>query len=92
MMICPKCHTVMKHVYRFTPDRNSELDICSNCYFETKPKALKFSSIEIIQDNTRKNTKENEKPKIKKPVNNVKKKNIKLKNKINKKRKKGRKK
>lgn len=27
MMICPRCHNVMSHVFRFTPDRNCELDI-----------------------------------------------------------------
>lgn len=86
MMICPKCHNVMNHVFRFTPERNCELDICKNCYFETKPKRLKFSSIEIMQDNTK--DKINHKVKKK-----VKKKNGAPKNKTNKsKRKKGKKK
>lgn len=70
MMICPKCYNVMSHVYRFTTDRNCELDICKNCYFETKPKRLKIDNIEIMQDNTKHNKKEkvkkvNEKPKKK---------------------------
>lgn len=55
MMICPRCHSVMKHVYRFTPDKSCELNICKNCYFETRPKKLKFESIEIIQNNTNHN-------------------------------------
>lgn len=58
MMICPKCHAVMRHVYRFTPDRNCELDICKNCYFETKPRRLKIDYIEIMQDNTKRNKSE----------------------------------
>ena len=67
MMICPRCHNVMSHVFRFTPDRNCELDICKNCYFETKPKRLKYDSIEIMQDNTKRNTKE----KVKKVVESL---------------------
>ena len=82
MMICPKCHTVMKHVYRFTPEKNCELDICRNCYFETKPKRLKYSNLEIMQDNA--------KHKINHDVNKkVKKDNDASKKTINKKRKKG---
>ena len=49
MMICPKCHGLMKHVYRFSPERTCELDICCNCYFETKPK--RFDGAKIMQDN-----------------------------------------
>jgi len=85
MMICPRCHNVMSHVFRFTPDRNCELDICKNCYFETKPKRLKIDSIEIRQDNTKDNNK-----KINKKADN-KPKAVDLKKKSNK-RKKGKKK
>ena len=55
MMICPRCHSVMKHVFRFTPDKSCELNICKNCCFETRPKKLKFDNIEIIQNNTNHN-------------------------------------
>lgn len=65
MMICPKCHNVMKRVYRFTPDKSCELNICKNCYYETKPKRIKFDRIEIIQNNTICNDRTNKKHKKK---------------------------
>ena len=81
MMICPKCHTAMRHVYSFSPKKNCEFDVCKNCYFETKHKRLKYDSIEIMQNNT-----EHKVKKIKP------KKEFKSNNKPNKKRKKGKKK
>ena len=57
-MICPKCHSAMKHVLRFTKERNCELYVCKNCYFETKPKRLVYNSLEIIQNNTGNNAKD----------------------------------
>jgi len=57
-MNCPKCHSAMKHVLRFTKERNCELYVCKNCYFETKPKRLVYNSLEIMQDNNGHNTKE----------------------------------
>lgn len=84
MMICPRCHNVMSHVFRFTPDRNCELDICKNCYFETKPKRLKYDSIEIMQDNTKHNTKEKVKKAVEKPKNKQSKKHKKINGKRNK--------
>ena len=54
----------MNHVYRFMPEKNCELDVCKNCYFETKPKRLKYDSFEIRQDNTKDKVKKiNNKPK-----------------------------
>ena len=47
----------MKHVLRFTKERNCELYVCKNCYFETKPKRLVYNSLEIMQDNNGHNTK-----------------------------------
>ena len=84
MMICPRCHNVMSHVFRFTPDRNCELDICKNCYFETKLKILKYDSIEIMQDNTKRNTKEKVKKVVEKPKNKQSKKHKKINGKRNK--------
>lgn len=64
MIICPKCHNVMTHIYRFTPEKNCELDICKTCYYETKPKLLKYDGIEIMQDNTeKKRSKDSPRPK-----------------------------
>ena len=85
MMICPKCHRVMKHVYSFSPEKNCEFDVCKNCYFETKHKRLKYDSIEIKQNNT-----EHKSKKVNKKVKQ--KKETKPKNKPNKKHKKGKKK
>lgn len=65
-MFCPKCNQMMKHMYSFSNDRNCEFDICKNCYFETKPKSLKFNHIEIMQDNRTDNGK------VKNKVNKVK--------------------
>lgn len=50
MVICPKCNSAMRHVFRFTPDQNLELDICRNCYYETKPKKMKFEKQEARQN------------------------------------------
>ena len=72
MMICPKCHTIMKHVIRFSYDYNCELDVCEKCHFESRPRRLKFDSIEIMQDNTKKKNKL--KVAIKKPKSGDKKK------------------
>lgn len=52
MMICPKCRGLMKHVYRFTPEKSCELDVCNNCYFKTKPKKIDYHGFKIIQENT----------------------------------------
>ena len=57
-MICPKCHSAMKHVLRFTKERNCELYVCDKCYFETKPKRIIYNSLEIIQNNTGNNVKD----------------------------------
>jgi len=57
-MNCPKCHNVMKHVLRFTKERNCELYVCDKCYFETKPKRIIYNSLEIIQNNTGNNAKD----------------------------------
>lgn len=75
MMICPKCNKAMKHVMRFSPEKNCELYVCKSCYFETKPKRLKFDSIEIIQDKTEHaKTKLKKDNKVKQVKNKVKKK------------------
>lgn len=47
MIICPECKGVMTYTYRFTQERNCELYVCNKCHFETKPKRLKFGSLEI---------------------------------------------
>lgn len=44
MMICPKCHNVMKHVYRFTPDKSCELNICKNVILKQNQSALNLIS------------------------------------------------
>lgn len=59
MLFCPKCNHLMRHVYRFTPEKNVELDICNSCYFETKPKLLKTDTLKVLQNNTRNNNKVN---------------------------------
>jgi len=48
----------MKHVLRFTKERNCELYVCDKCYFETKPKRIIYNSLEIIQNNTGNNAKD----------------------------------
>ena len=57
MMICPKCHSIMNRVMRFTKYGNYELQVCGNCHFETKPKRLSNYSVEIMQNNSSKNSK-----------------------------------
>lgn len=84
-MRCLWCNTIMTHVYRFTPDRNCELYVCKNCYTESRPKRIKYNSIEIKQDNTENKAKkvihkDNPKPK---PVKNNKTNNKKKKRKKN---------
>ena len=64
MIICPKCNSLMRHVRRFTPTQNCELDICTKCYFETKPKKMRFD--EKITQNKIKDKPKPKKDRVKK--------------------------
>ena len=60
MYMCPRCHTLMKYVMRFTDGKSYYLYKCPKCWRETRQIPLVFKEQTLTQKNRNiKNKKQN---------------------------------